>query len=524
MLSRRALYASCGAVLAGLCLLLGHLLRHQSVNPVVWGRYSLRFFGVLCILATVLFVAVVGVMVWRRRVPAVCTSVVHRLERRPGVLTTLIVGGGSVVGSVFVFRRIIALFFPASLVVAGVAVLYLGLVGIVLSVLTRTQAVRIAQQAALMGFGLAIGLGLGEVGLRVVMPSAPYLILPQHVRWAFDPVPGVMPGISGVSVYTTHAIGVRGDPYTSEGRYAILAVGGSTTECVYLDDAEAWPHLLQQQLNAPGSEPRVWVGNVGRSGHGVVEHLYALRHFVPQFRFDAVVVVVGINDLAPALRDPAHYDAWTFDPDNDLRFLHRSFVQRPLVDAAVRRSFPENLASWNLIEKGFWRVFHPTVRLYTEDEAGLHYIERRRLRQEAPRLIDTVPDLSAALDRYERNLKALIDAARMQQVRLILATQPAIWHESLSNEAERLLWLGYFGEVQLPSGRYTMPVLTQGLALFNQKLLEVCRATGTECLDLAAALNGDEGAFYDDVHFNEQGAQKVADVLADYLKTSPAAP
>ena len=31
-------------------------------------------------------------------------------------------------------------------------------------------------------------------------------------------------------------------------------------------------------------------------------------------------------------------------------------------------------------------------------------------------------------------------------------------------------------------------------------------------------MNGDERYFYDDVHFNEAGAQVVAELLADYLK------
>jgi lysophospholipase L1-like esterase len=61
-------------------------------------------------------------------------------------------------------------------------------------------------------------------------------------------------------------------------------------------------------------------------------------------------------------------------------------------------------------------------------------------------------------------------------------------------------------------------VLARALNLFNKKLLQVCRATDSECVDLAAAMNGDERYFYDDVHFNEPGARVVAALLADYLK------
>ncbi len=100
-------------------------------------------------------------------------------------------------------------------------------------------------------------------------------------------------------------------------------------------------------------------------------------------------------------------------------------------------------------------------------------------------------------------------------MRLILTTQPAIYSDHLSAEAEQLLWLG----TRNPDGqyRYSVDVLTQALGLFNEKLLQVCRATNTECVDLAAVMNGNEHYFYDDVHFNELGAHTVAELLASYL-------
>ena len=49
----------------------------------------------------------------------------------------------------------------------------------------------------------------------------------------------------------------------------------------------------------------------------------------------------------------------------------------------------------------------------------------------------------------------------------------------------------------------------------------VYQARKVECIDLAPVLPGDTTLFYDDVHFNESGAEKVAEVLAQYILYRP---
>lgn len=51
-------------------------------------------------------------------------------------------------------------------------------------------------------------------------------------------------------------------------------------------------------------------------------------------------------------------------------------------------------------------------------------------------------------------------------------------------------------------------------------MLEVCADRRVECLDLAAMLPKDDTVFYDDVHFNEAGAERVAAAVAERLRRS----
>lgn len=72
----------------------------------------------------------------------------------------------------------------------------------------------------------------------------------------------VLPGISEAGGFHTNSEGIRGDEFASEQKYRILAVGGSTTECLYLDDKEAWPYLLQTKISQSKDAP-IWVGSIG---------------------------------------------------------------------------------------------------------------------------------------------------------------------------------------------------------------------------------------------------------------------
>ena len=90
-------------------------------------------------------------------------------------------------------------------------------------------------------------LGLSETALRFVSPSK-YHVWPPGLGYTFRPSPEIMPGIEGDSRFSINDDGLRGYPLSNGEAYRILAIGGSTTECLYLDDAEAWPYLWQTIL------------------------------------------------------------------------------------------------------------------------------------------------------------------------------------------------------------------------------------------------------------------------------------
>ena len=71
-------------------------------------------------------------------------------------------------------------------------------------------------------------------------------IWPPGMERVLRPLPGVMPGIDEDSRFAVNSDGLRGDELLPEHSRRILAVCGSTTECLCLDREESWPYLVHR--------------------------------------------------------------------------------------------------------------------------------------------------------------------------------------------------------------------------------------------------------------------------------------
>lgn len=372
----------------------------------------------------------------------------------------------------------------------------------------------------LLVISVAIALLVGEAGLRFAYPALSgegYYIWPPGLNKVFKPSSEIMPGISGLSRFSINSVGLRGDEPDPLATYRILTIGGSTTECLYLDQNETWPYLLQQALNQQAQPQRVWVGNGGMSGRTAWHHLAALEYLpLDELKIDAIIAIVGINDLTLRLSQDANYDPNPMaKADAQEWLLAETFPASNLSQPG--EPWIKNTALWRLLQQ----VTRSNSQKNVQDQAGRTYITWREHRQNAVDIRDELPDLSSALETYASNLNKMIDVANERSVRLILVTQPTLWRPDLPEDLAALLWLGGVGNFQSEDSKpyYSVSALDRAIQAYNDTLLQVCRVRKVECVDLASMLEKDTTVFYDDVHFNESGARKVAAVLADYLRT-----
>jgi len=358
---------------------------------------------------------------------------------------------------------------------------------------------------------------LGELILQNRMPDAAvFFVQKPNAKMIFRPDPKIMPGIFGPSHYQTNFMGLRGDMPLAKG-FNILAIGGSTTEDVYLDQSEAWTQVLQKRLNEQIPGTKFWVGNAGKSGMDAWDHQLVVGHIPPQIKnLGLIIILVGVNDLARSLK---YSQGKTLPVLSETQRYHRNFYLRA----------PQNAELPFYKKSGYWRlgrilknafVLKKTKRKNLVLGENAANIQRwRKHRKGAQEIIDTLPNLRFALKEYAMHLNHIIDVAQKQKISLLMVTQPVLWEAPLPFELNELIWMGGIGNYQEdPNQRYySVSALEKGMALFNGELIRICQLRKTPFLDLAPLLEKNSTHFYDDCHFNELGAKVVARALVEFL-------
>ncbi|HVN79444.1 MAG TPA: SGNH/GDSL hydrolase family protein [Terriglobia bacterium] len=344
--------------------------------------------------------------------------------------------------------------------------------------------------------------------------SQTFYIWPPHMHAVFDPLKGLYVGISGRSHFIVNRDGFRGDERSPDDRFRILTVGGSTTECSMLDQPKTWPYLLQVELSHRLSAP-VWVGNAGRSGDTTHHHVTAIRYLpLEDLDIHLVLLLVGVNDLSKRLSKDTQYDPF---------YMDRPGTEEELIAQTFQGSFRPNPNDPLYKRTAIWQTLmrlRPILRRgHVQDKAGRVMNLWRSHRQGASEYRDELPDLTSALDEFASNIGRIVDLGRKRGVQTVFMTQPCLWRSDLTAEETALLWFGGVGDFQQLEHQpyYTVKTLMEAMAMYNDRLKQVCRQHEVPCLDLASLIPSDTTCFYDDVHFNEGGARQVAHHVANYL-------
>lgn len=376
-------------------------------------------------------------------------------------------------------------------------------------------------------FSVVIALVFGEIALRIMTPpKKEFMIWPANMHHVFRPDPTIMPGHSAEARFASNSRGLRGPELGPDSEARVLAIGGSTTECLYIDASSAWPLRLGALLTTP--ERPVWSASAGLSGMNSSDHVLHAKFLVPQLpRLDVVVALMGVNDLAVALGTPEKYAPMPADvsAQNSEAALRRAFQQVP---GRLENSWDydgsalQQLALYQLLRRV--KIGHSrdlAAHNITNDAAGKSILSWRNNRQHASQMIDALPDLTRELGIYRKNLMTFIDLITERSIRLILLTQPTLWRADLNEKEQQAIWMGgkggdFMHNAGLPY--YTAGALAAGMVKFNEEMLSVCKERNLECVDLANMIPKDLENFYDDCHFGWHTSERIADIVAEAVK------
>ncbi len=342
---------------------------------------------------------------------------------------------------------------------------------------------------------IILGWFIAEGLLMIINPRPGFHLRPAGTTYVFQPDPFTMTNVSGEAVVSINSQGLRAtEPPPRDEAYRIMCVGGSTTECLYLDDTETWAALLEQRLEQEADED-VWVAVAAVSELASPHHAKFIETSPLIAETDCVVTMPGINDFVRLLTES---DPGVATPP----LWYRSGL------------FAIAKEHWNASRGADGRT-RGFVYDMTGEELDLH---RLGMKIEAP---EEPLDIPAAVEAYGKRIDAMCQAAKDRGVRLILVTQPVLWADYLSEQGNRRLNLARVHPMKRAWEYLEAPNLAEAMDQYNEKLIDVAEQTDTEYFDAAIDMSGDVKYFYDDYHFNESGCAKFAKLFADWFAEHP---
>ncbi|MBW1711979.1 MAG: SGNH/GDSL hydrolase family protein [Deltaproteobacteria bacterium] len=334
-----------------------------------------------------------------------------------------------------------------------------------------------------LAIGCLAALILAEVVLRLYNPfgfrvKGDNIILPVGMKYVIENKEAY-PGLDERIVHTKNSLGFRGPepPPDLDGYLSILTVGGSTTECFYLSDGKTWPARLGRKLEE--SLGRVWLNNAGLDGHSTYGHLVLMADYLVGLRPKVVVFLVGVNEIG--LDKPCPWD----------RSIKKDLM-RGRLDLSSLSGLANSLAAHS-------ETVSLGLNLYRYLRAERHamkppekYLRKHRPHGPVPaeELTQVKKDQARFLAAYRDRLLGLIKLARQNNIKPVFITQPTLNSDQI--------WIT--------------------LEAYNDVLRQVGRREKTLVIDAARKMANEREYYYDFVHFTNEGAQVLADIVFEELR------
>ncbi|MEM3074544.1 MAG: SGNH/GDSL hydrolase family protein [Candidatus Pacearchaeota archaeon] len=367
---------------------------------------------------------------------------------------------------------------------------------------TEREKLRYKIRVFLLIFGcIVLFIILILIELSLFINSDLYYVYPPNIKIEFEINSSLSPGIYNNSVASSNMYGYRGTPIDKNSRekeYRILAIGGSTTIDLLLDDKETWTHLLEKNLNVSNDGRKVVVINVGKAGYKSYEHLIYLKVYYEQFNPDLVIILMGVNDVGSYLFSKKE-GGYLKIPETKKLFFSSPYNSKR---EKLTQSFETIKIKLNKYP------FQKELNEYYKDLLKFGIIKEYKL----------PPEIGPGLNNYENNIQNIINFSEEENIKLILMTQPTIFKENYSERE-----INFIGFYRNKDGKgYEFHIFKYFMDEYNKKLLEKCNESKNKdliyCFNLDERIPKNLDYFYDGVHFNENGAKKVADEISNFIK------
>jgi len=349
------------------------------------------------------------------------------------------------------------------------------------------------------GFGCLVALFLVEIGLRIHNPfetriKGNRIVLPANKQYHL--INRNIPKLPREIIHTKNSLGFRGPEKPQEGipnTLSIIAVGGSTTECLYLPDGKDWPAIVGDSLKTRFS--RVWINNAGLDGHSTFGHIVLMKEYILPLRPKIVLFLVGRNDIGN-----------TGDSGFESSHIKSRISFSSFENFLKSLSAHSELASLGLNVYRYFRAKSQGL-----PHAVVHLSPEKTLPYPGKDLEQTLEfHKKNFIPWYEKRLETLITLCEKNNILPIFITQPALFGPGIDPVTNAdLAGIAVEGDVG-----YDAWML---LELYNETTRRICKKMQVYLIDLAKEMPKNSAYYYDYLHYTIEGSQKVAEIIFHHL-------
>lgn len=267
---------------------------------------------------------------------------------------------------------------------------------------------------------------------------------------------------------------------------AIVFLGGSTTECMFVDEHNRFPCVVGNILERR-TGLKINSYNAGLSGLNSLHAIDLLVNKILPLKPRVVVFMENINEMSTLIYEGTYWH------QNSARAPLETLHKVKLVGKLLKEILIPNLNK-------AYRDFKSAVFPREEDEfAGF--------RGQKPKIDQAWLNLEFAM-----NLQTLIDICKARGITPVLMTQA----NRITTHPDPVVaaYIGRFGSDTGISYQEFKLVYDS----FNDTIREVGRKNRVLVIDLAKEVPPSREYLYDLVHFNDAGSQLAARLIAAYLK------
>ncbi len=336
-----------------------------------------------------------------------------------------------------------------------------------------------------------------EIALRIYNPfhlrlKGDKIILPVNIQTTINN--RINPKLDPVIVNSSNSLGLRGPelPRTTDSLLKIITIGGSTTECHFLDDKKTWPYLLGKKLT--DSFPCVWLNNAGLDGHSTFGHIVLLNGHIKQLRPAVILFMPGINDIE--LADPTFHDKLNTKgavPD----WKHYVFENSEVLNLGL-----------NLVRG--WRA-----QKFVNTTNSMFIPDSMQKRQVTGALFyKRVAAQKPYLEGYRRRLAQMADTCIAWHILPVFVTQALLCGEGKDSlTGDDLALIPAWPDDTTLNGKLFWTMLEQ----YNDVARSLAASRHLPLIDLAGRMPKNSLYYYDMCHFTNQGAAEVSSIVAQAL-------